>query len=336
MPDQFATSFETPNYSGLLFNKGNTKTPFSSMIGGKTKYTNNVEFAVGQEYTTDGGTQPAISENNSLTAPEATIKKRTQKSNVTQIFMESVGVSYAKMSNMGTMSGLNIAGQTANPADELAFQADAKMKKIGRDIEYTFINGTYVKSDSDAKANKTRGILPAITSNVVNLEGKPLTVWTLAEALKCIYDSNAPTQGLVAWLDATSLFQLNADAQTNGLTIVPNSREVNGIKLSSILTPLGEVNLYLGEFLPEGTAGIFNFDVISPVEQLTPGMGNFFLEELGKVGAGMKYQIFGQIGLDHGPEWYHGKITGISTEFKAPTGVRDVNVVSMPSGGAGA
>ena len=36
MADQIATSFETPNYSGLLFNKGNTRTPFSSMIGGKT------------------------------------------------------------------------------------------------------------------------------------------------------------------------------------------------------------------------------------------------------------------------------------------------------------
>lgn len=46
MADQIATSFETPNYSGLLFNKGNTRTPFSSMIGGKTKYTDHVEFAV--------------------------------------------------------------------------------------------------------------------------------------------------------------------------------------------------------------------------------------------------------------------------------------------------
>ena len=41
--------------------------------------------------------------------------------------------------------------------------------------------------------------------------------------------------------------------------------------------------------------------------------GNFFLEELAKVGAGVKYQLFGQIGLDHGPEWYAGKITGLST-----------------------
>ena len=330
MADQIATSFETPNYSGLLFNKGNTRTPFSSMIGGKTKYTDHVEFAVGQEYTTDGGTQPAISEAASLTAPEASVKKRKQTTNVTQIFQESVGISYAKMSNMGTLSGLNVTGQKANPADELAFQVDAKMKKIARDIEYTYLNGVYAKADSDTKANKTRGILPAITSNIVDAAGKPLTVWMLADALKVIYGSNAPTNGLVVWLDAISMFQLNADAQMNGNTIVPASREVNGISLSKVLTPLGEVNLYLGEFLPAGTAGIFNFDVIYPVEQMTPGKGNFYLDALGKTGAGEKYYIFGQTGLDHGPEWYHGKITGISTEFKAPTGVRDVNVLSMP------
>ena len=330
MADQIATSFETPNYSGLLFNKGNTRTPFSSMIGGKTKYTDHVEFAVGQEYTTDGGTQPAISEAASLTAPEASVKKRKQTTNVTQIFQESVGISYAKMSNMGTLSGLNVTGQKANPADELAFQVDAKMKKIARDIEYTYLNGVYAKADSDTKANKTRGILPAITSNIVDAAGKPLTVWMLADALKVIYESNAPTNGLVVWLVAISMFQLNADAQMNGNTIVPASREVNGISLSKVLTPLGEVNLYLGEFLPAGTAGIFNFDVIYPVEQMTPGKGNFYLDALGKTGAGEKYYIFGQTGLDHGPEWYHGKITGISTEFKAPTGVRDVNVLSMP------
>ena len=330
MADQIATSFETPNYSGLLFNKGNTRTPFSSMIGGKTKYTDHVEFAVGQEYTTDGGTQPAISEAASLTAPEASVKKRKQTTNVTQIFQESVGISYAKMSNMGTLSGLNVTGQKANPADELAFQVDAKMKKIARDIEYTYLNGVYAKADSDTKANKTRGILPAITSNIVDAAGKPLTVWMLADALKVIYESNAPTNGFVVWLDAISMFQLNADAQMNGNTIVPASREVNGISLSKVLTPLGEVNLYLGEFLPAGTAGIFNFDVIYPVEQMTPGKGNFYLDALGKTGAGEKYYIFGQTGLDHGPEWYHGKITGISTEFKAPTGVRDVNVLSMP------
>ena len=42
------------------------------------------------------------------------------------------------MSNMGTLSGANIAGQQANPMDELDFQVGNKMRKLARSIEKTF------------------------------------------------------------------------------------------------------------------------------------------------------------------------------------------------------
>ena len=54
--------------------------------------------------------------------------------------------------------------------------------------------------------------------------------------------------------------------------------------------------------------------------------GNFFLEPLARTGAGEKYQIFGQIGLDHGPEWFHAIIEDLSTEFVAPEGQKFVAV----------
>lgn len=337
MADTFATSFGVLNYSGMLFNKGNTRTPLSSIIGGRAKTTNHVEFVTGQEYNGGGaGSQPGISENASLTAPEASVVTREQKTNVTQIFMESVGISYAKESNMGTLAGVNIANQSANPVNELDFQVAAKMQKIARDIEYTFINGVYNKATKDSEINKTRGLIPAITSNVTAMGNKPLGLWDIADMVKKIYGANAPTQGLVLWCDATTMFQINADAVQNGLTVVPASREINGISLSSVVTPIGVVYLYLGECLPAGTALLLNLDVLAPVHQPVPGKGNFFLEELAKTGAGKKYQIFGQIGLDHGPEWYHGKFTGISTAFEAPKYSRSVYVANAAEIGAGA
>ena len=320
MADVFATSFGVLNYSGMLFNKGNTRTPLSSIIGSKAKITNHVEFVTGQEYTAGGdGSQPSISETASLTAPDSSVVTREQKTNVTQIFMESVGISYAKQSNMGTLSGVNIANQEANPMSELDFQVAAKMQKINRDIEYTFINGVYNKAASDGEANKTRGLIPAITSNVIAMGDKPLGLWDIADMMRKIYGANAPTDGLCLWCDAVTMFQINADAAQNGLTIVPAAREVNGIALSSVVTPLGVVYLHLGECLPAGTALLLNLDIIAPVYQPVPGKGNFFLEPLAKTGAGEKYQLFGQIGLDHGCEWYHGKFTGISTSFDKPT-----------------
>ncbi len=323
-----ATSFGVLNYSGMLFNKGNTRCPLSSIIGGRAKTTNHVEFVTGQEYTTAGGTQPAISETASLTAPEATVVTRTQKTNVTQIFHESVGISYAKQSNMGTLSGINIASQQANPMNELDFQVAAKMQKVNRDIEFTFVQGEYNKATTDATVNKTRGLTEAIESNVIAMASKPLGLWNIADGVKKVYEANAPQDGLVLWCDATTMFQINADAVQNGLTVIPAAREINGIKLSSVVTPLGVVYLYLGEFLPKGTALLLNLDVISPVYQPVPGKGNFFLEQLAKTGAGEQYQLFGQIGLDHGPEWYHAKFTGIAQTFTAPTYSRSVFIAN--------
>lgn len=332
MADVFATSFQVLNYSGMLFNKGNTKTPLSSVIGSRGKLTNHVEFVTGQEYTGGGnGSQPAISETASLTAPEATVTTREQKTNVTQIFHESVGISYAKESNMGTLSGINVANQQANPMGELDFQVAAKIQKVNRDIEYTFINGVFNKATTDAEVNKTRGLVPAITSNVKTMGSKPLGLWDIADMVKKIYGANAPTEGLVLWCDATTLFQINADATQNGLTVVPAARSINGIALSSVVTPIGVVYLYLGECLPAGTALLLNLNVIAPVFQPVPEKGNFFLESLAKTGAGQKFQLFGQIGLDHGPEWFHGKFTGIAQSFTAPAYSRSVLIANDES-----
>lgn len=313
MADVFAMSGNTPSYSGMLFNKGNTKTPFSTMIGGRRKYTNHTEFVTGQEFETAQGSQPNISEAQSLTAPDASVITREQKTNVTQIFQESVGISYAKESNMGTLSGLNVAGQQANPINEEDFQVAAKMAKIGQDIEYTFLNGQFRKAKNDNEANQSRGLLTAITSNVLDAGGRALSFMLVCEALKSIQESNGDITNIVLGLDSTSRLQLNADAVANGLTIVESGRDINGIMVDKVITPLGTVYLKDLKYLPAGTATLFDPFIMAPVEQLVPGKGNFFIEELAKTGAGKKKQIFGQIGLDHGPEWYSAKIENLST-----------------------
>ena len=317
MADAVATSFATLNYSGLLFNKGNTTTPFTTLIGANRKVTNSVEFPTGQEYNSDHtAAQPEISETASLTAPDSTLTTREQKTNVTQIFMGSVAVSYAKESNMGTLSGVNIANQTANPMNELDFQVGVKMTQIANDIEYTLLNGSFNKATSDATVNKTRGLIEAVTTNVIACGNKALTWADVAKGIKTIYDSNAPTDGLVLVCDGQTLMDLNADARTNGMTVYPAARNVNGIAIDTIITPFGEVGILLGKYLTN-TALLVNPSVISIVEQPVPGKGNFFLEELAKTGAGTKYQIFGQVGLDHGPEWYHAKFTGVGAAAAA-------------------
>ena len=316
-------SFLVPNYSGLLYNKANTDTPFLNSISGKVKYTNSVEFVCGQYYTSEEGAIPNISETASLTAPTATYVTRTQMSNVTQIFHESVSISYAKQSNMATLSGVNIAGQVANPQNELDFQTAAKMNKIKRSIEKAFIQGTYNKAASDSQVNKTRGMLAAITTNVVAASGAALDLWLVNDLVTSIKTNGGDISNLVMLLNATNLLQLHGNAVELGMKVGEPYMNTFGIMVRDLLLPIGCVLRFgLGEFLPDGTALIYNPAVCGPVEQPVPQKGNFFREELAKTGAGTTYQIFGQIGLDHGPEWYHGKITGLSTTFTKPDGIK--------------
>ena len=213
------------------------------------------------------------------------------------------------MSNMGTLAGANIEGQEANPQNELDFQVGNKMKKLARAIEKTFIQGTYNKATKDSEVNKTRGMNSAIVTNVISAESgsgaskknAPLDIWLVNDLVQKMRDNGADISNLVLWVDTVNLNQLNGSAVENGVE-------------------MGKVRVALGEFLPSGTIFAFNFDVINPVEQPVPGKGNFFLEELAKTGAGEKYQLFGQIGLDYGNELFHGKITGLSTEFNKPEG----------------
>lgn len=328
MSDVFATSFGTLNYSGLLFNKGNVRTPLLSILGSKRMVSNSTEFVVGQYYTAPASgsvAQPEITETGSLTAPDATMFTRTQMTNVCQPFQRTFGVSYIRAANYGTLAGANIAGQKANPMNEYDFQLARKLEEVRADVEFTIVRGAYNKAAADNQANKSRGIATAVSTNTTNMSSAPLGIWNVIEMMKKIDAANAPTQGLTLIVDAVTLLQLNQDAVINGMTIVPASRNINGINLSTIMTPFGEVNILVEPYLASGTALLVNLGVCGIVEMIPP-KGNFAVEELAKTGAGSKYQIFGLLGVDHGPEWYHGKFTNIATTFSPKDYSRSVYV----------
>lgn len=314
------TSHNLLNYSGMLFNKGNTSTPFSTLIGGKSRTVQHWSFPTSLAYTTGGGTaQPAITESASLTAPTPEFVARTQNTNVCQIFQKALSISYGKQSSMGQLSGLNYVGATANPSDELDFQVANAMKAMQNDIEFTFLNGVYQDGTYDDVAYKTRGITNAITTNTKAASNADLGFWLVAELIQMINDAYAPTNNLVLMARPINIMQLNADASANGMTVVPGARDVNGIKIDNLVTPFGIIGIMANPYVAEKTALIINPDVCAPVYMPVPGKGNFFLEPLAKTGAADRYQIYGQLGLDYGAEWYHGKITGLSGTFSKPT-----------------
>jgi hypothetical protein len=306
------TTWNLPNYAGDLFTADETNTPILTAIGGMTggMMTDNFEFATDSQYSLPTAAQPAITETASLTAPTAIGIVRSQNTNVTQIFQEKISISYEKLSNSGRMSGLNTAGQQNNAPDEKAFQIASALKKIARDMEYTIINGSYQKSTAADVANKTRGLLELCsTISTVAASGAKLSKPLLQMLFKEMYDNGAIFSNMVIEVNS---FQ--KQAITALYSYAPTDRNMGGTNIKQIETDFGNIGIQLNRFMPQSSILVAEMSVLAPVFQPVPGMGNFFYETLAKTGASEDGQIYGKMGLDHGPGFMHGSLTGLATE----------------------
>ncbi len=317
------TVWNLPNYAGQIYTSTPTETPLLALIGGKTVRTDSFEFPVGAEYTHETAAQPEITEAASLTAPNAISYARTQNTNVTQIFQEKISVSYARLANGGRLTGaVPVNGEGA--IGELDFQTARALEKIARDVEYTFINGVYQKASAADTANKTRGLVNACTTTL-DAASAPLTEAMLAGVLADAYAAGATFTNTVI-LCGAAVKQAIADAFSAqwGFS-APITRDIGGVNAMQIETDFGVMSVVLSRFVPAGTLIGADISCVRPVEQDVPGKGCFFREALSKTGAAEEYQIFGQIGLDHGPKWKHFSITGIGAgESRTPILVQHV------------
>jgi hypothetical protein len=93
----------------------------------------------------------------------------------------------------------------------------------------------------------------------------------------------------------------------------PTDRNVGGVNIKQIETDFGNIGIVLDRMVPADKIGFFELSDVTPVFQPVPMKGNFFYEELAKTGASEDGQLFGQIGLAHGPAFLHGSITGLAT-----------------------
>ncbi|MDX3712739.1 DUF5309 family protein [Streptomyces europaeiscabiei] len=163
------TTFNLPNYAGELFAITPDDTPLLSAIGGLTGggQTTSTEF----EWSTYDLRDPAQrTKVEGATAPTAEERARGNVRNLCQIHQEKVSVSYTKQAAVGQMAtpqstpfnGVNGSNAVTN---ELDWQTTQALKSIALDVNFSFINGTYVNPTTNATARQTRGLLQAITTN---------------------------------------------------------------------------------------------------------------------------------------------------------------------------
>lgn len=160
------TTYNLPNYTGILFGLTPAETPVFSAIGGLTGGMQ----AVSTEFEWETFDLRNAQQNVALegaTAPTAQARVRGNVTNVCQVQQEKVSVSYSKLAAFGQKAGSNNS-LPSGVTNEVDFQLTQMLKQMIRDVEYSFINGTYAKPSDNSTARKTRGLIAAATSNAVN------------------------------------------------------------------------------------------------------------------------------------------------------------------------
>jgi len=311
------TTWNCPNYTGELYLIGANQTPFLNMIGGlqgeAIKVVADFQFPLAQPWALESAAQPAVTETTSLTAPDPWTYVRSQDVNTVQIFHRAVTISYAKQSVIGQVTAdattklVDITGMQP-VQNERDFQIAAHMRQIAVNTEYTFLNGAYQKATNAGVAAKCRGIITAATTNTVAAGSAALTKGLIDQLLRTMAANGSEFINPVIFCNA---FQKQKLSDIYGYA--PMDRNVGGYNINQIETDFAVLGVVWAPHVPTSTLLIADLSVCSPVFLPVPEKGVLFYEELSKTGAAEKGQIYGQIGLDYGPEEYHGTITGLAT-----------------------
>jgi len=274
------------------------------------------EFPIGVFHDLRAPAQPAILEG--AAAPAAQYRSLTQTTNVVQLFHEKVSLSYLSQSDKAVSGVVPIPqasaqGQVQNPRSE-AFQVMAALNTIAQDANYSFLRGTYANpADPSGTALKTRGILTAITTNLIDHSGSTVNTAALYKT-----EVEGALRALVAttgynpddtWTIMCDTIQFNnVQAAYESKTTPPYDREIAGLKLRQIYTRFGILNLVLEPDMPANYFAILNLGVAGIVGLPVPGKGILFEEALYKQGSSDETQIYGQLGIAHGPEYMHALV----------------------------
>jgi hypothetical protein len=311
-----ATVWNCPNYTGELYLIGANKTPFLNMIGGlqgdRVRTVGDFQFPLAQPWALENPSQPNISETASLTAPNAWTYVRDQDVNTCQIWQRKVSVSYAKQSVGGQVSadpntGLVDIGDNQPIANEKDFQINAHMRQLAVDIDWTFLNGTYTQAVNAGVAARTRGIVTSCVTNTVGAGGAALNKTLIDTLLRTMANNGSEFLQPVLFCSA-----LNKQRISAAYGYAPEDRNYGGVNIKQIETDFAVLGVVWAPNIPAATVLIGDLAFCAPVFLPVPEKGVLFYEELAKVGAAETGQIYGQIGLDYGPEEMHGTITGLA------------------------
>lgn len=304
------TTQNNPNFLGTLYEIGQNATPVLGMIGGinGARPVNGVNFALNTNYSLDTASQPSISEDASVGAGTPATYAQTQDENAVQIFRRVAQVSYSNQSDVSTLAGVPNWMGNQNVTNKMASQVERNLRQLAIDLEYTLINGVYVKWTTSATASQSRGLSTAITTNSIDAGLATVDKAMFNSLTKSMADNGAELSNGQCVVLVNSTYK---QALTDLYGLEPRDRMVGGLNVETLVTDFGQLGVV---YTPQvSQTEIIIADMSKMSLAVLPYNGQALaVEELAKVGASEQMQIFGQFGTDYGHEIFHGKITNLA------------------------
>ncbi|HAM58333.1 MAG TPA: hypothetical protein DCQ64_24125 [Candidatus Rokubacteria bacterium] len=313
------TKANAADYLGLLFLTGKRPNALLRQLGGLTGgmlRTTSRTFPTGTFYSLTAPSQPARLEG--ANAPTAITTAVTQAVNAVQIFHESIDVTYLAEGEHAVSGVVPIPQGAAQrtPANPRTpeFQVARALEKVAQDLNYSILQGVYSNpADPAANALATRGLLTCVTTNAVD---KSAEAAPDAETYKSWVEELVRTIVIATGYQVDNTWTLfvdatqfnNCQAAYEGYTQAPISVTVAGLQILTLRTRMGLLNLVLEPDMTANKLLVANLGVCALVGMEVPSKGILFEEPLDKTGSSSKTQIYGQMGIDHGPEWHHGTL----------------------------
>lgn len=301
------TTYALPNYGGELFSVMPDDTRFLSAIGGLSAGGGVILGSPEVEWQADVIGDPNLSPAlEGADAPAGSELARGNFSNVVEIYHDAFSVTYTAQAARGAMAG--VSNEQTNPVtDEIAHQTTIKLRQAAIHWNKRLLTGVYAKPATNATARSTRGLLNVPTTNVVDLASAVLTEVAVLDFLQGIFN----THGIMASFEPTLMVGATLKRGLGKLFIKDKgyqeqTRNVGGVSVDTIITDFGTVNVMLERNIPATTVAFAHLSLCKPVFLLVPNKGFLFVEMLAKTGASDKYQLYGECGLEYGPEMAHG------------------------------
>ncbi len=302
-----ATTFNLTNFVGELFFLTAADAPFKTLaasVGGIRRVTSK-EFTW---QTTDNpaAAQPAIVEGANPTYEE---RDRSEVSNVVQIFQYGVDINYSKLAAIGQVDDAAAPVLGVQPvSNEVDLQEALKLDRAAEDMEVSYLNGVFQNPADNMTGRKTRGISTAMTTNTVAAGTTDLSKDQIDNLLRTMHSNRAKFRRPTIFAVAIQIQRLN-----DIYAFVPESRTVGGANVQTIVTPFGMLDVVIDRHVTNTEFLIVDLAFTKPVVMPIPGKGELFLEPKPNTGSQLRSMLYGEWGLQYGPERYHGKITGLTS-----------------------